>query len=276
MYFIYSEWDNYCLQLAKKGIFGISAREVYDVGKDHEYIVLKHDVESNPSKALKMAKIEAKYGHKGSYYIQAYLLQKKNLSILKKISKLGHEVSYHHDVMDFCKGNIDEAMEVFLKNKLIFEQFGFDVKTVCQHGNPIVNRQGYNSNRDFFRSKEVQEKYPEIADIMVDFKNKANTEYEYISDAGMGFKIIFDPINNDIIPSDDKNIPLKDCSEVLKFIEGKRVIVSTHPHRWTNNICSSILKRFVFKTIRAIAKLCYKIPFAKKIMEKHYYLAKKL
>lgn len=277
MKFVYREWEKFCQQLTELGVQGISAREVFQLDHDQKYLVLKHDVETNPQKALTLAKIENKYGHKGSYYIQAYLLTKKHMPILKKISELGHEVSYHYDVMDFCKGDIDKAMEEFKKNKSLFEQYGFEIKTVCQHGNPIVNRVGYTSNRDFFRSEKVQAQFGETADIMVDFKNKADTEYDYISDAGMGFKVIFDPINNDITPSEDKNISLKDLSGVIKYMEGKRsIIISTHPHRWTSNAFVSGIKRFVFKVVRAVAKLLCKIPFMKRFMEKHYYLAKKL
>ena len=36
-------------------------------------------------------------------------VNKKNINILRKIQELGHEVSYHHDVMDSNIGNITEA-----------------------------------------------------------------------------------------------------------------------------------------------------------------------
>lgn len=61
---------------------------------------MKHDVETNPIKALKLAFIENKYSLVGTYYIQANLLNSdKNVAVLKRIQKLGHEVTYHHDVM---------------------------------------------------------------------------------------------------------------------------------------------------------------------------------
>lgn len=277
MRFLYKEWETFCRELDKKNIHSITAEKVFE-GNNDVYLVLKHDVETKPQKALRMAQIEARYSHYGTYYFQAYLLNKKNEKIIKSISDLGHEVSYHYDVLDACKGNIDKAIIEFERNKNIFEKYGYPIKTVCQHGNPIVKRTGYTSNRDFFRNEKVQQKYSGMADIMVNFKQKASTEYDYISDAGMGFKWIFDPINNDVTPSDNKNVAIGNLDNIIKFMEENKrsVFISIHPHRWTKNAFGAAMKNFCFKTIRYVAKILCRIPFMKKLMEKYYYLAKKL
>ena len=103
---------------------------------------------------------------------------------------MGHEVTYHHDVMDSCKGDLEKAILEFESNRQKFEDNGFPVVTVCQHGNPIIERVGYHSNRDFFRSEQVRMRYPNIADIMVDYPKKYSTQYLYFSDAGRIFKRI--------------------------------------------------------------------------------------
>ena len=155
---------------------------------DKNFLILKHDVETNPQKALALAKIENRYGHCGVYYVQAYLLKdSNNVEILKKISELGHEVSYHHDVMDSNSGDLAKAMDEFESNRCIFEKYGFSINTVCQHGNPVVERNGYTSNRDFFRNETVRKKYGEIAEIMVNYREKVNADFKYISDAGYGY-----------------------------------------------------------------------------------------
>ncbi len=275
MIFVYKYWENFCKKLHEKNIHSIRAKDVF--GCDVRYLVLKHDVETDVSRAYKMAEIEAKYGHCGVYYVQAYLLSdQKNISMLSQIQSLGHEVSYHYDVMDACKGNIDDALAEFEKNKKMFENNGFTIRTLCQHGNPIVERIGYTSNRDFFRNATVQENYPNLSDIMVDFKKKANTEYTYFSDAGRQFKLIYDPINNDVIKSDDKNICFDAIDELIPYIEKENCIVSTHPHRWTNSVKSYLIKMWLFKIVKSIAKFLVKLPFLKKIMSRYYYLAKKI
>lgn len=276
MVFEYKKWDEFCKKLYNSGLISIPANNVKDI--QGKYIVLKHDVETDVHRAFELARIEQKYGHRGSYYVQAYLMQKqKNIEILEQMKVMGHEISYHYDVMDSNKGNLERAIVEFEKNRSVFENNGFQIITVCQHGNPVIERVGYTSNRDFFRSKEVQELYPDIADIMVDFKDKYNTEYAYYSDAGRRFCLIFDPINNDRVKSDDKNIVFNDLNEVYEAIRcGGNAIISTHPHRWTKSTMEYVIKNMFFKSVKGIAKLILCIPGMKKVVGRFYYLAKKI
>ncbi|MDD3323369.1 MAG: NAD-dependent epimerase/dehydratase family protein [Paludibacter sp.] len=149
--FTYKNWEKVCISFSNKGKCGKTAIEVLDKKNTDGFLIFKHDVETSPERALDIAKIESKYMHKGSYYVQAYLLDSdKNVRILKQIKELGHEVTYHHDVLDSCSGNFESAIQEFEKMLNKFRQNGFDVKTVCQHGNPIKNRIGYTSNRDLY------------------------------------------------------------------------------------------------------------------------------
>lgn len=276
MIFVYSAWDEFCKNLKDKGLVSIPACEVKSSAD--AYLVLKHDIENNVKRSYRLAEIEKKYGHRGSYYVHAYLLEDtKNVDMLKKMQDMGHEISYHYDVMDSNHGDIDSAIIEFEENKKKFEACGFKLHTVCQHGNPVVERVGYSSNRDFFRNEKVQKIFPELADIMVDFKKKYATDYVYYSDAGRRFNMIFDPINNDIINSDDKNIPYENLNQLIQKInKNSRVIISTHPHRWTESVFEYICKEKVFKIIRRLAKIALKVPFLKRVMNRYYYLAKKI
>ena len=274
MIFVYKYWDQFCRDLKEKGIFSIPAREVKETMAS--FLVLKHDIENTVPKAYKLAEIENRYGHRGTYYAHAYLLDDpQNVELLRKMQAMGHEISYHYDVMDSNHGNLDGAIREFEENRQRFEKLGFPIITVCQHGNPVVERIGYTSNRDFFRSSRVQALYTNIADIMVDYKEKYHTDYSYFSDTGRKFKLIYDPINNDIINTDDKNIPYEDLNALLEALPSK-AIISTHPHRWTDSAASYIVKEKAFKIIKGTAKLAMKVPGVKKIMSRYYYLAKKI
>lgn len=275
MIFTYKKWENFCRKLKERGRQSIPACEV--TANTSSYLVLKHDVETNVPRAYKMAQIEQTYGHRGSYYVQAYLLENEsNIKLLAEMQAMGHEISYHYDVMDSCHGNMDDAMAEFEKNRERFEQNGFAIKTVCQHGNPVVERVGYTSNRDFFRSDRVRARYPQISDIMVNYKEAVGTDYLYFSDAGRIFKQIYDPLTNDLVNSDDKNIPYQNLNELLSALSEERGnIVSTHPHRWCASALLYTVKACIFRVVKAVAKLLIKIPFMKKFMGKYYHLAKK-
>ena len=123
MIFVFKAWEKFCSQLDKEGLHSIPACAV-TAGK-RSYLVLKHDVETNVPCAYKMASIEHTYGHCGSYYVQAYLLDDpKNVELLTDMQKMGHEISYHYDVMDSSKGDMEKALAEFIKNKELFEKTG--------------------------------------------------------------------------------------------------------------------------------------------------------
>lgn len=276
MIFTYKKWSSFCQKLTNSGFRCVTADKIDTALQG--YIVLKHDVETDVKKAYRLAQIESAFDICGTYYVQAYLLEsEENIGLLKQMQQMGHEISYHYDVMDSCKGDIDKALEEFESNKQKFEENGFLLKTLCQHGNPIVERIGYTSNRDFFRSEMIQKRYPELSDVMVNFKEKHGTDYVYFSDAGRKFKMIFDPINNDIVKSDDKNIPYDSLDELFKKLDKDcNYIISTHPHRWMNSAFKYVLTTTLFNAVKFVAKLAAKVPFLKKFMSRYYYLAKKI
>lgn len=279
MIFVFKKWESFCKELAQKNMRSVCASDVAEGRAGGRYIILKHDVETNVSRAYEMAKIEHHYGHRGSYYVQAYLMDDgKNILLLQDMQKMGHEISYHYDVMDACRGNLDNAIQTYEENAALFEQNGFHLRTVCQHGNPVIERKGYTSNRDFFRSDKVQALFPQVSDVMVDFARKARTRFLYFSDAGRRFQLIHDPMNNDIINSDDKNILFQDLNALSRYLDGaeESAIISTHPHRWMRSPVSYMARNMAFRAARLAAKLLLHVPGAKKIMSRYYYLAKKL
>lgn len=273
MIFLHSVWDTFCASLNQRSI---PASDLMKEQSSH-FLVLKHDVETNVKKAFRIAEIEHKYDHRGSYYVQAYLLKdRKNIALLQQMQAMGHEISYHYDVLDSCKGDMDLAMQEYADNVALFESNGFPVETVCQHGNPVVERRGYSSNRDFYRNERVQAAYPHTADIMVDFPAKANVKYLYFSDAGRQFQLIYDPLENDRIPSDDKNTKVGTMEELAAYAERENCIISIHPHRWSRSKMLYWIRGAAFKVIRQTAKLMLKIPFMRKLMGRYFYLAKKI
>lgn len=271
MKFIYSEWESFCKDLSIFGLHSVTASSILKKAQEggidnrQRFINLKHDVETQPQKALDLAKIEHKYGHCSTYYVQAYLMTKANQAIFQEIQEMGHEVTYHHDVMDGSNGILKDAIEIYKKNIELFDLLGFKVHTVCQHGNPVSNYE----NRDFFRSNIVQEQFPNHSDIMVDFMDKIKMKYIYISDVGMSFKIIIDPVNSDKIKEESqKYIELGNLDTVIKEISTNTMsyIVSAHPHRYNKSLSRALIRKYTFKTIKFIAKVMFLIPGVKKIL----------
>ncbi len=253
----------------------IRANEILDNNtEDADWIVFKHDVETNVERALKMAQIESEYGIEATYYVQGYLL-KDNVSLLKKIADLGHEVTYHYDVLDANNGDYGKARVEFIDFVNAFEDNGFKIDTICPHGNPLMNRKGWNSNKDFFRKEEISKEFNDILDVVVHLPDTLKSDYTYISDAGFQFKIIGNIEDNDISNSGDINIKsLKEFSEIC--LKNKKIIFSAHPHRWKTSGVAAKANKFKFKFVRKVAVTASKNKQIKAFLSKFYYLAKKI
>ena len=57
-------------------------------------VILRHDVDRKPEKALKMAEIERELGISGTYYFRS-TKEVFKAGIMQEIEKMGHEVGYH-------------------------------------------------------------------------------------------------------------------------------------------------------------------------------------
>ena len=138
-----------------------------------------------------------------------------------------------------------------------------------------MNRDGWNSNKDFFRNKLISKEFNNILDIVVQLPDLLISEYTYISDAGFRFNKIVNIESNDINNNGDINI-----NSINKFIsiskEEKKIIFSTHPHRWRAYLISAIFNKSKFIFIKKLALLLSRNKQIKKLFSKFYFLAKKI
>ena len=103
--------------------------------KDKKILILRHDVDRYPLNTLKMAELEKERGIKATYYFRIIpsVFQEK---ILKKINKMGHEISYHYEDLSICNGDFQKAIKHFEKSLDKVRQFS-PSKTICMHGSPV-------------------------------------------------------------------------------------------------------------------------------------------
>lgn len=98
-------------------------------------ILLRHDVEALYNHSLCFAEIQHARGIKGTYYFRLFP-HSENGTTIGKIAELGHETGYHYDDLSICKGNYEEAMQLFQKN-LAFLRSIAPVETIAMKGAPF-------------------------------------------------------------------------------------------------------------------------------------------
>lgn len=108
---------------------GFKEIETY-MGNDREpALILRHDIDASPHRALALAKIEKQEGVKATFFVQldSYfynVFEKDVLTILRKISQLGFSLGLHISISKY-EINLDEAAieEMIRFEKQILERF---------------------------------------------------------------------------------------------------------------------------------------------------------
>jgi hypothetical protein len=195
------------------------------------YIVMRHDIDRSPQRALDTARVEHKYGISSTYYFRT---QRGTYipDIIDEIASLGHEIGYHYETLDKCKGNLKSAQALFQKELTAFKK-RYTVKTVCAHGNPLTR----NDNKDIWKSMEFSD-FGLLGEafLSIDFDR-----FAYFSDSGrtwLNSKSQKLP-GKDSVETAFNQVQPKRTDDVIEIIkQGKlpNICVLTHPERWCKDV----------------------------------------
>lgn len=196
--------------------------------KEYKQIVLlRHDIDKNPEKALKIAYIENKLGIKGIYYFRVNSSVFKP-EIIKSISNLGHEIGYHYEDFTDAHGNHIKAIESFKNNLSKFREI-IPINTICMDGRPLSK---YN-NLDLW-------KYYDYRDYGIEFEPYLDidfTEVLYLTDTGRGWNLIKYSVRDKV--GNPFNYHNKSTYKLINDLENglfpDKIMITIHPQRWHDN-----------------------------------------
>lgn len=231
------------------------------------YIILRHDVDRRPQNAFKMAELENSVGIKGTYYFRI-VPESFEESIIKNISKLGHEIGYHYEDMDLAFKNrknsfnsdsyntqigddlIDEAYEIFCNNLEKIKKI-VDIQTICMHGSP----------RSAFDNKLIWTKYSykDLGLLGEPYFDLDFNEFGYLTDTGRrwnGHKYsIRDKVNSKY------NLNFKTTFDIINNVDKlpSKLMITIHPERWDDNFIHWS-KQIVFQNAKNLFKRYFYMP----------------
>ena len=204
--------------------FSFQTLEQFIENPKEKVVILRHDVDRLPNNAFQMAELEHNMNIHSSYYFRNGRRIFKH-DIIHKIVELGHEIGYHYENMDTCKGNIEKSYEDFLENLERFKKF-YPIKTICMHGSPLSKW----DNRTIW---EVYN-YKKLNIIAEPYFDIDYNSVFYITDTGRKW-------NNETSSVRDKvktkfDIKIHSTKELIKKIKNEelpdKIMINTHPHRW--------------------------------------------
>lgn len=240
--FTLRKYKDLLLHLQKKG-YSFITFEQYCQQKSHannaswaiedKWIILRHDVDLKAKNSLVTAEIEHALGVVASYYFRI-VPQSNQPEIIQSIAAMGHEIGYHYEDMAIAKGNTQEAFTHFCQQLQYFRQF-YPVCTICMHGAPTSQWDG----RDLWKEYD----YNTLGIIGEPYLDVDYSDVFYLTDTGRcwdGYKVSV----RDKIPiyQDEwitKHLVYHTTNDIINAIEQgslpPRIMITTHPQRWTNN-----------------------------------------
>lgn len=227
--FTLKKYEEICKLFSMLGIRTLKICE-YLMSQADNAIIIRHDVDKNPKLALRMAELEKKYNITSSYYFR----MKKGVfipDIINEIAELGHEIGYHYEVVDKAEGDLEKAIEIFIKELKEFRTL-YNVKTISMHGNPLSK----NDNRIIW-SKYDFRNYGIIGEVYLSIDyNKVI----YLSDTCRTWSKN-KPAITDFIPGSHTTqnyVPdIDSTNELIEFLKTNKrdVCLLVHPNRWNAN-----------------------------------------
>lgn len=208
-------------------------------------VVLRHDVDKLPFNAFQTALLENKMEICATYYFRMIDGVYKPATI-NKISGLGHEIGYHYENMDTCKGDTHKALQDFKTN---LDKLGtlVPVKTACMHGSPLSQ----------YDNRKIWEKY-DYRDFGIIAEPYFDINYNdvfYITDTGRSW-------NNESVSVRDKvnsgfDINIKNTHHLIELIKTDqlpdKIMINVHPQRWHDKVIPWTIE-LLGQNIKNIAK----------------------
>lgn len=236
-------------------------------------ILLRHDVEARYPNALRFAQIQHAMGIRGSYYFRLYP-KPRNISIIRSIAQLGHEIGYHYDDLSFCKGNYEQAIHRF-EQHIDFLRTLAPVETITMEGAPLS---AYD-NRALWKKFDYKA-YGIIAEPYLDLNfgstfsqtpnpgRQTSNPFFYLTDTGRRWDG-WGASLRDKVPQQDEWIKqgliFHSTADIISAAnKGKlpgHIMMTFHPQRWSDGILPW-LKELVLQNAKNIVK--YLLVYSKK------------
>jgi len=238
-----------CLSLLRNGYETQTVAEFFE-NPASRVCLIRHDVDSWPSNALKMALIESDLGIHTSYYFRRSPLS-VNDSVIKGIVSLGHEIGYHYEDLAATDGDYEAAIKRFKRNLEFFRGY-YPVQTIAMHGRPLSpwDSKALWNRYDYREHDIIAEPYLDL-----DFNVMA-----YLTDTGNCWDGEKYSVRDHVVSPYKFNVHSSD--DLIDLIsDGKlpeQFMLNIHPARWNDNWLKWIIRYYVLTVPKYLAKKALK------------------
>jgi hypothetical protein len=189
---------------------------------DRNSIVLRHDVDRNVGRAVRLAELENRLGICSSFYFR----RGKNgfpVTAIREMAAMGHETGFHYQTLSIALGDAAIATELFLRQLSEFRKIA-SCQTICAHGKPMS---------PWFNGDIATELVESASGIIGDASASMPVDQiTYLTDAGGRWNSpavnLRDRVGSMLLSLDP--LVSQDLAQLLECEVS--LYISTHPERW--------------------------------------------
>jgi len=137
--FTLGKYDTICAALGAGGYAGWTMGEYLSrpaAERPPRLVLLRHDVESSPAQALRMAGVEQARGLRATYFFRVKR-RSYDLSAIEPIAAMGHEIGYHYETLSQARGDVTQAVALFHAALRTLRAHA-PVRVASMHGSPML------------------------------------------------------------------------------------------------------------------------------------------
>tara|TARA_B100001250_G_C19610356_1_gene704645 strand:+ start:40 stop:816 length:777 start_codon:yes stop_codon:yes gene_type:complete len=221
------KYESLCKTIADSD-YSVKKIKDFIIEKDYtsRQILIRHDVDKNIERVLRMAELERDYGLSATYYFR----KKRKVfdpSLILKINNLGHDIGYHYETLDKAKGDKEKALEFFAQELREFRKI-LPIETCVMHGNSLSRW----DNRHIWKNKRPED-YGLVGEgyLSIDF-----SKMYYFTDTGRRWDGHNFNVKDRMKNSISDKIKVKNTDDLIRIIENSKcnnLYLNTHPKKWS-------------------------------------------
>ncbi len=176
------------------------------------FIILRHDIDAQVWKALKMAKIDSDLGISATFFVRVHgpynPFREPSYEAILKIVELGHEIGFHYEPLFYTKNNLPLEETILLEIRLLNKLFKISIRSIAPHMPSLL-------------------KGPELGNLKEEFNDSYSprffTKIKYISDSNKRWR--------------------EGC--MCRWIEeSDQIQIAVHPHWWNGDSLDEYLAKY--------------------------------
>jgi len=192
-------------------------------------LIMRHDIDRWPRRALAMAEREAALGIAATYYVRM-TRHAFRPTIVRRLAALGHEIGYHYETLSRAGGDVPRALADMRRELAVLRDCA-PVVTAAMHGSPLSPI----DNRDIWR-------HAALGDFDLRGEAYLSLDYgrlAYYTDTGRAWSA--DATNLRDRPTGATTaVSRADSSEELRAViaSGRHaaLCIQSHPERWSDSL----------------------------------------